>query len=76
MRLIDFMREFPDEQSCERKHCHYRQSLKANTAMHGSQLPLSYWFIVFTSRKPRILQFLGGIDAAFCCYSSILFVYL
>ncbi len=77
MRLIDFMREFPDEQSCERKlkeyreaqgivyphygsteyyskgdkkcfeckHYHYHQSLKANTVMHGSQLPLCYWFI-------------------------------
>ena len=86
MRLIDFMREFPDEQSCERKlkeyreaqgiicphcgcteyywkgdkkcfeckHCHYRQSLKANTVMHGSQLPLRYWFItmhLLTSTK-------------------------
>ena len=25
-------------------------------------------FIIFASRKPRNLQFLGGIDAAFCCY--------
>ena len=86
MRLIDFLREFPDEQSCERKlkeyreaqgvicphcgcqeyywkgdkkcfeckHCRYRQSLKANTVMHGSQLPLRYWFItmhLLTSTK-------------------------
>lgn len=54
MRLIDFMREFPDEQSCERKCCHYHQSLKAITVMHGSQLPLRYWFItmhLLTSTK-------------------------
>lgn len=86
MKLIDFIREFPDEQSCELKlkecreaegvvcphcgskehywkkdkkcfeckHCKYRQSLKANTVMHGSQLPLRYWFItmhLLTSTK-------------------------
>ena len=76
MKLIDFMQEFPNEESCENKlreyrekqgvvcpkcgctehywkkdkkcfeckGCHYRQSLKANTVMHGSQLPLMYWF--------------------------------
>jgi len=27
MRLIDFMREFPDEQSCERKLKEYRRFL-------------------------------------------------
>lgn len=26
-------------------HCGHRQSLKANTIMHGSQLPFRYWFI-------------------------------
>lgn len=76
MNLIDFTKEFPNEESCERKlkeyrvregavcpkcgcvhhywkkdkkcfeckQCHYRQSLTANTVMHGSQLPLLYWF--------------------------------
>ena len=86
MRLLDFMRELPDEQSCEQKlkeyreaqgivcprfgckefywkgdkkcfeckECHYCQSLKANTVMHWSQLPLRYWFItmdLLTSTK-------------------------
>lgn len=86
MKLIDFMKNFPDEESCENKlreyrenqgvicpkcgckehywkadkksfeckHCRYRQSLKANTVMHGSQLPLRYWFIamhLLTSTK-------------------------
>lgn len=77
MRLIDFARKFPKEESCDRKLkeycevqgtvcsycgseenywkgdkkyfecklCRYRQSLKANTVMHGSRLPLRYWFI-------------------------------
>ena len=43
-----------DKQCFECKHCHYRQSLKANTVMHGSQLPLRYWFIamhLLTSTK-------------------------
>ena len=43
------------DKSCfECKHCHYRQSLKCNTVMHGSQLPLRYWFItmhLLTSTK-------------------------
>ena len=86
MRLIDFMKSFPDEESCKLKmkeyrekqgivcphcgcthhywkkdkgcfecsRCHYRQSLKANTVMHGSQLPLRYWLItmhLLTSTK-------------------------
>ncbi|KAA6334326.1 hypothetical protein EZS27_017339 [termite gut metagenome] len=34
-----------DKSSCECKHCHYRQSLRANTVMHGSNLPFRYWFI-------------------------------
>ncbi len=34
-----------DKQSFECKHCGHRQSLKANTVMHGSQLPFRYWFI-------------------------------
>lgn len=33
-----------DKKSFECKQCHYRQSLTANTVMHGSQLPLLYWF--------------------------------
>lgn len=43
-----------DKECHECKHCHYRQSLKANTVMHGSQLPLRYWFIamhLLTSTK-------------------------
>lgn len=43
-----------DKECFECKHCHYRQSLKANTVMHGSQLPLRYWFIamhLLTSTK-------------------------
>jgi DNA-directed RNA polymerase subunit RPC12/RpoP len=34
-----------DKESYECKKCGYRQSLKANTVMHGSQLPFLYWFI-------------------------------
>ena len=30
-----------DKECFECKSCHYRQSLKANTVMHGSQLPVS-----------------------------------
>lgn len=34
-----------DKESYECKTCNYRQSLKSNTVMHGSQLPFRYWFI-------------------------------
>jgi hypothetical protein len=34
-----------DKACYECKQCHYRQSLRANTVMHGSQLPFRYWFI-------------------------------
>ena len=86
MNLLEFVNQFPDEESCkskwreireregvvcpkcgckehywkgdkemfECKHCGHRQSLKANTIMHGSQLPLRYWFIamhLLTSTK-------------------------
>ena len=89
MKLIDFMSQYPDEQSCknkwkelrikqgvvcpacgcteywwksdkecfECKHCHHRQSLRAGTIMHGSQLPFRYWFIamhLLTSTKKSI----------------------
>ncbi len=43
-----------DKKCFECKRCRYRQSLKANTVMHGSQLPLRYWFItmhLLTSTK-------------------------
>lgn len=43
-----------DKKCFECKRCHYRQSLKANTVMHGSLLPLRYWFItmhLLTSTK-------------------------
>lgn len=43
-----------DKKMFECKECHYRQSLKSNTVMHGSQLPLRYWFIamhLLTSTK-------------------------
>lgn len=43
-----------DKKCFECKRRHYRQSLKANTVMHGSQLPLRYWFItmhLLTSTK-------------------------
>ncbi|MCL1942438.1 MAG: IS1595 family transposase [Candidatus Azobacteroides sp.] len=75
MNLLNFISEYPDEESCRKKfkefrdkqgvicpHCghsdHYwkkdkecyeckkcgkRQSLRANTVMHGSQLPFRYW---------------------------------
>ncbi|MDR1347731.1 MAG: IS1595 family transposase [Prevotellaceae bacterium] len=36
-----------DKECYECKHCHTRQSLRANTVMHGSQLPFRYWFIAF-----------------------------
>jgi hypothetical protein len=34
-----------DKENYECKQCGYRQSLKANTLMHGSQLPFRYWFV-------------------------------
>jgi len=43
-----------DKESYECKHCGRRQSLRANTVMHGSQLPFRYWFItihLLTSTK-------------------------
>ena len=43
-----------DKECYECKHCRYRQCLKANTVMHGSQLPLRYWVIamhLLTSTK-------------------------
>lgn len=86
MNLLNFISEFPDEESCkskwkeyrdnigvvcikcgceehywksdkecyECKKCHYRQSLRSNTVMHGSQLPFKYWFVaihLLTSTK-------------------------
>ena len=35
-----------DKQMFQCKGCGYRQSLRANTVMHGSKLPFQYWFIV------------------------------
>lgn len=43
-----------DKECYECKHCKYRQSLRSNTVMHGSQLPFRYWFIaihLLTSTK-------------------------
>lgn len=43
-----------DKECYECKHCKYRQSLRCNTVMHGSQLPFRYWFIaihLLTSTK-------------------------
>jgi len=43
-----------DKENYECKSCRYRQSLRANTVMHGSQLPFRYWFIaihLLTSTK-------------------------
>ncbi len=34
-----------DKECFECKECGYRQSLRANTVRHGSQLPFQYWFI-------------------------------
>lgn len=34
-----------DKENYECKSCGKRQSLRANTVMHGSQLPFRYWFI-------------------------------
>ena len=34
-----------DKACYECKQCKYRQSLRSNTMMHGSQLPFRYWFI-------------------------------
>lgn len=77
MKLYEFEKHFPNEESCKlkfkdirdmngvicpkcgNKHhywkkdkemyqcakCGYRQSLRANTVMHGSKLPFRYWFI-------------------------------
>jgi len=33
-----------DKENYECKNCRYRQSLRSNTVMHGSQLPFMYWF--------------------------------
>jgi hypothetical protein len=43
-----------DKENYECKECGYRQSLKSNTVMHGSQLPFRYWFVaihLLTSTK-------------------------
>jgi Zn ribbon nucleic-acid-binding protein len=43
-----------DKENYECKACGYRQSLRANTVMHGSQLPFRYWFVaihLLTSTK-------------------------
>src|SRR5215510_2447907 len=43
-----------DKENYQCKFCGYRQSLKANTVMHGSNLPFRYWFIaihLLTSTK-------------------------
>ena len=43
-----------DKENYECKECGYRQSLRANTVMHGSNLPFRYWFIaihLLTSTK-------------------------
>lgn len=43
-----------DKEMFECKKCGHRQSLKANTIMHGSQLPFRYWFVamhLLTSTK-------------------------
>jgi Zn ribbon nucleic-acid-binding protein len=43
-----------DKEVYECKLCGYRQSLRSNTVMHGSQLPFRYWFIaihLLTSTK-------------------------
>lgn len=43
-----------DKECFECKHCGHRQSLRAGTIMHGSQLPFRYWFIamhLLTSTK-------------------------
>lgn len=43
-----------DKECYECKQCKYRQSLRSNTVMHGSQLPFRYWFIaihLLTSTK-------------------------
>lgn len=77
MKLFEFEKNFPNEESCKLKFkemrikegivcpkcgcihhywkssksmfqcsiCGYRQSLRANTVMHGSKLPFKYWFI-------------------------------
>lgn len=77
MRLLDFDKYYPNEESCKKafkemrlkngvvcphcgcihhywkadkemfqcKQCGYRQSLKANTVLHGSKLPFRTWFI-------------------------------
>ena len=34
-----------DKENYEYKHCGKRQSLRANTVMHGSKLSFRYWFI-------------------------------
>jgi hypothetical protein len=43
-----------EKESYECKKCRRRQSLRANTVIHGSQLPFRYWFIsihLLTSTK-------------------------
>ena len=48
-----------NKENYECKACGYRQSLKANTVMHGSNLPFRYWFIaihLLTSTKKSFSQ--------------------
>jgi hypothetical protein len=86
MNLLNFINQYPDEDSCklklkairdkegvvchrcggtdhywksdkwqyECKHCKARTTLRSGTVMHGSQLPLRYWFVtmhLLTSTK-------------------------
>ncbi len=86
MNLLNFINQYPDEDSCklklkairdkegvichrcggtdhywksdkwqyECKHCKTRTTLRSGTVMHGSQLPLRYWFVtmhLLTSTK-------------------------
>lgn len=44
MRII-FVPVKRNKECYERKKCKYRQSLRSNTVMHGSQLPFHDWFI-------------------------------
>ncbi len=49
-----------DKGQYECKHCKYRQSLRSNTVMHGSQLPFWYWFVaihLLTSTKKKFFGF-------------------
>ncbi len=53
-----------DKECYECKNCGRRQSLRANTLMHGSQLPFRYWFIAIYMVYAVNEGLLGGLSVS------------